>query len=79
MKILVRVPLPSAAAAFLALADWDFWSPWKTIQRVPMVSDGSSGPGDPGVARAADELGKPSKEEGVPPVRGAAKEQPRRC
>lgn len=76
MKILVRVPLPSAAAAFLALADWDFWSPWKTIQKVPMVSDG---PGGPGVARAADELGKPSKEEDVPPVRGAAEDQLRRC
>lgn len=44
-----------------------------------MVSDSPGGPGGPGVTRAADELGKRSKEEGVPPVRGAAEDQPRRC
>lgn len=33
LKILVRVPLPSPALAFLALADCDFWSPWNREKR----------------------------------------------
>lgn len=33
LKILVRVPLPSPALAFLALADCDFWSPWRGERR----------------------------------------------
>lgn len=37
LKILVRVPLPSPALAFLALADCDFWSPWQRQKKSQCV------------------------------------------
>lgn len=36
LKILVRDPLPSPALDFLALADWDFWTPWGKENAVVM-------------------------------------------